>query len=206
MVDIHAYIQQLYQYIHHQEKRISRFEKKLKELTTEVAALKEKPPINVERLEYKFDQLKIEKLDGTLNIGLNPADLSETIEDMDIPANNPHAASMVSEPEFKQELVSRLNHYSGNDIHTVINDTEQQLGMTLEQEYIDFIIDDLQKQIPQRVDHYLNILAGQNLGNITKEELLNEVFQKMKADIDQAVFMFISKLPNKMNGGNTNGT
>ncbi|KQL55015.1 hypothetical protein AN964_16895 [Heyndrickxia shackletonii] len=206
MVDIHAYIQQLYQYIHHQEKKISRFEKMLKELKKEVEALKEKPPINVERLEYKFDQLKIEKLDGTLNIGLNPADLTETIEDMDIPQNNPHNPPIVSDPDFRQELISKLNHYAGNDIHMVINDTEQQLGMTLDQQYQDFIIDDLQKQIPQRVDHYLNILAGQNLGNTSKEDLLNQVYQKMKADIDQAVFMFISKLPNNLNGGNSNGT
>jgi len=206
MVDIHAYIQQLYQYIHKQEKRIAKFEKMLKELKTEVDSLKEKPPINVERLEYKFDQLKIERLDGTLNIGLNPADLNEKIEDMDIPAPKSSSPSMVSEPEFKQELVSRLNHYVGNDIHTVMNDTEQQLGMTLEQQYRDFIMEDLQKQIPQRVDHYLNILAGQNIGNITRDELLKQVFQKMKTDIDQAIFMFISKLPNNMNGGNTNGT
>ncbi|PKR86728.1 spore germination protein GerPC [Heyndrickxia camelliae] len=206
MVDIHAYIQQLYQYIHQQEKRITKFEKMVKELKTEVDSLKEKPPINVERLEYKFDQLKIERLDGTLNIGLNPADLSEKIEDMEIPNNNTNSASMVSEPAFKQELINRLNHYVGNDIHTVISDTEQQLGITLDQQYRDFIMDDLHKQIPQRVDHYLNILAGQNLGNMSKEELLNQVYQKMKTDIDQAIFMFISKLPNNINGGNTNGT
>ncbi|MGV3465597.1 MAG: spore germination protein GerPC [Heyndrickxia sp.] len=206
MVDIHAYIQQLYQYIRHQDKQIAKFEKMLKELKTEVDSLKEKPPISVERLEYKFDQLKIERLDGTLNIGLNPADLSEKIEDMEIPNPKSNPAPIVTEPEFKQELISRLNHYVGNDIHTVIKDTEQQLGMTLEQQYCDFIIDDLQKQIPQRVDHYLNILAGQDLGNMQKDDLLNQVHQKMKTDIDQAIFMFISKLPNNMNGGNTNGT
>ncbi|MBS4172011.1 spore germination protein GerPC [Bacillus sp. FJAT-49736] len=206
MVDIQAYIQQLYQYIQHQEKRISRFEKAMKELKTEVQALKEKPPISVERLEYKFDQLKIERLDGTLNIGLNPSDLSEKIEDMEIPPPNTQGPSIVADPNFKQEIINRLNHYVGNEIHTVINDTEQQLGMNLEQHYHDFIVNDLHKQIPQRVDHYLNILAGQNLGTLSKEDLLDQVYQKMKADIDQAIFLFISKLPNNMNGGNTNGT
>ena len=56
----------------------------INKLSKEIDALKDKPPINVERLEYKFDQLKIEKLDGTLNIGINPADLNN-IEDMEIP-------------------------------------------------------------------------------------------------------------------------
>ena len=38
-------------------------------------------------LEYKFDQLKVETLEGTLNIGLNPSDL-QGIEDFSIPSKN----------------------------------------------------------------------------------------------------------------------
>lgn len=51
----------------------------LQKLSADVAALSErlasaesKPMYNVERLEYHFDQLKVEKLDGTLNIGMTP--------------------------------------------------------------------------------------------------------------------------------------
>jgi spore germination protein PC len=205
MVDMNAYIHQLYQYIQRQDKRISRFERMIEELKSEVQTLKEKPPINVERLEYKFDQLKIERLDGTLNIGLNPSDLSN-IEDMDLPTTNGNPKPIVTDPSFKQELMGKLNHYVGNDVHSIIDDTEEQLGTKLDQHYHDFIVDDLHKQIPQRVDHYLNVLAGQNHGNISNEELLNQVFLRMKADIDQAVFMFVSKLPNNMNGVKTNGT
>ena len=35
-------------------------------------------------MEYKFDQLKVETLEGTLNIGLNPSDL-QAIEDFSVP-------------------------------------------------------------------------------------------------------------------------
>ena len=35
-------------------------------------------------MEYKFDQLKVETLEGTLNIGLNPSDL-QGIEDFSVP-------------------------------------------------------------------------------------------------------------------------
>ncbi len=42
----------------------------------ELQQLKEKPAVHVDRIEYKFDQLKVETLEGTLNIGLNPSDLS----------------------------------------------------------------------------------------------------------------------------------
>ena len=37
-------------------------------------------------MEYKFDQLKVETLEGTLNIGLNPSDL-QGIEDFSVPGN-----------------------------------------------------------------------------------------------------------------------
>lgn len=36
--------------------------------------IKDKPTTNIERIDYQFDQLKIERLEGTLNIGLNPSD------------------------------------------------------------------------------------------------------------------------------------
>jgi len=54
-------------------------QKELRQLCTEVVALRarvqaaeNRPMYNIERLEYQFDQLKVEKLDGTLNIGMSP--------------------------------------------------------------------------------------------------------------------------------------
>ncbi|MCM3238065.1 spore germination protein GerPC [Heyndrickxia oleronia] len=204
MIDYNGHIQKLYQYIQYQQKKLSQFEKMINKLSKEIDALKDKPPINVERLEYKFDQLKIERLDGTLNIGINPADLNN-IEDMEIPTPQMQP-NFITNPAFKQSLLGRLGQYISKDVNSVIHDTEQQLGYRLDTKYRDFIIEDLQKQLPQRVDYFINILAGENHGNVTQEELLNQVFARLKADIDQAVYMFISKLPNNMNGDEQNGT
>lgn len=203
MIDYNGHIQKLYQYIQYQQKKLSQFEKMINKLSKEIDALKDKPPINVERLEYKFDQLKIERLDGTLNIGINPADLNN-IEDMEIPTPQMQP-NFITNPAFKQNLLDRLGQYISKDVNSVIHDTEQQLGYRLDTKYRDFIIEDLQKQLPQRVDYFINILAGENHGNVTQEELLNQVFARLKADIDQAVYMFISKLPNNMNGDEQNG-
>jgi spore germination protein PC len=203
MIYYNGHIQKLYQYIQYQQKKLSQFEKMINKLSKEIDALKDKPPINVERLEYKFDQLKIERLDGTLNIGINPADLNN-IEDMEIPTPQMQP-NFITNPAFKQNLLGRLGQYISKDVNSVIHDTEQQLGYRLDTKYRDFIIEDLQKQLPQRVDYFINILAGENHGNVTQEELLNQVFARLKADIDQAVYMFISKLPNNMNGDEQNG-
>lgn len=204
MIDNSGQIQQLYQYIQYQQKKLSQFEKIIKTLKVDIQALKEKPPINIERMEYKFDQLKIEQLDGTLNIGLNPADLNG-IEDLDVPKPSSHK-SILNNPKFREQLKERLDQYVSKDLNSVIHDTESQLGTRLDPNYVEFIIQDIHKQIPQKVNYYANLLAGQNHGNISEEELLNQAFNKMKADIDQAVFMFVSKLPNNMNGDGSNGT
>jgi spore germination protein PC len=205
-MDFRTQINQLYDYIRYQENKIAKFEKLIENLSSEIQTLKEKPPINVERIEYKFDQLKIERLDGTLNIGLNPSDLGN-IEDLDIPAGQtPSPPPYFTTPAFKSAATSRIRQYINEQLEGLIHDTENQLGMKLTQEYHEFIHHDLVGQIPQRVDHYINILSGQNLSNMTEEQISNQIFDQMKGDIQQAVFMFISKLPKTMNGGKQDGS
>lgn len=68
--DLYSYSKQMQRFLEAQDKRIMKLEHELKRLTDEIAELKNKPPIHVDKIEYKFDQLKVESLDGTLNIGL----------------------------------------------------------------------------------------------------------------------------------------
>jgi spore germination protein PC len=205
-MDFRTQINQLYDYIRYQENKIAKFEKLIENLSSEIQTLKEKPPINVEKIEYKFDQLKIERLDGTLNIGLNPSDLGN-IEDLGIPAAQASSAPpFLTAPAFKSTATSRIHQYINEQLECIIHDTENQLGIKLTHEYHDFIYHDLVGQIPQRVDHYINMLSGQNLSNMTEEQISNQIFEQMKGDIQQAVFMFLSKLPKTMNGGKQDGS
>ncbi|MED1202480.1 spore germination protein GerPC [Heyndrickxia acidicola] len=204
-MDFRTQLNQLYEYIHYQEGKIANFEKLIEKLSNEIQTLKEKPPINVEKIEYKFDQLKIERLDGTLNIGLSPTDLGN-IEDMGLPAAQaPTPPPFFNAPEFKSQAAGRIQQYLNENLKELIQDTENQLNMRLTQDYHDFIYQDLTGQIPQRVDHYIQMLSNQNLSNVTEDQISNQIFDQMKADIQQAVFMFLSKLPKTMNGGNQNG-
>ena len=82
-MDLYVYIQQLYDYMKRQHQEIAQLQTSMAQLSEEIKKLKEKPSITVERLEYKFDQLKVETLEGTLNIGLNPSDLNN-IDDLSV--------------------------------------------------------------------------------------------------------------------------
>ncbi|KHD85905.1 spore germination protein GerPC [Heyndrickxia ginsengihumi] len=203
MVDFLSQLQQLYQYIQVQENKIIQLENIVKKLTAEVETLKSKPPIHVDRIEYAFDQLKIEQLDGTLNIGLNPSDLGN-IEDLAVNKGPTQAKQENQTVAAKKPLTERLLHYIDHDLSTVIKDAERQFKLPLNAEYHDFIKSDLKNQLEQRINYYLNQRDQTSQAN--DEDLINTVFQQIKDDIDHAVYTFIAKLPNNINGGPNNGT
>ncbi len=58
--DYSQFLQWVQLTIQAQENRISSMEQNIQKLLEEVKQLKAKPGINVEKIEYKFDQLKVE--------------------------------------------------------------------------------------------------------------------------------------------------
>jgi len=79
----HPYFQQLNAYIQWQYRKLQELERQIGELRVELETLKRQRTTTVERIEYKFDQLKIERLEGTLHIGISP-DVGKSIEDFTI--------------------------------------------------------------------------------------------------------------------------
>ncbi|MBN3585448.1 spore gernimation protein GerPC, partial [Algoriphagus aestuarii] len=73
-------LQQITQQLERQESLIKQLQKKQRALEKELTEVKEKPVLHIDRIEYQFDQLKIDRLEGTLNIGLNPKDLQDMDE------------------------------------------------------------------------------------------------------------------------------
>ena len=73
--------------MHKQDQKIRSLQQKMISMEQKITELQNRPPVHVEKMEYKFDQLKVETLEGTLNIGLNPTDL-QGIEDFSVPSKN----------------------------------------------------------------------------------------------------------------------
>ncbi|MCD1258694.1 hypothetical protein B5M42_007585 [Paenibacillus athensensis] len=71
------WFQQLYAFLGAQQRRIEQLEKQVGQLQGELAAVQKQKTIQIDRIEYKFDQLKVEKLEGTLSIGINPGALED---------------------------------------------------------------------------------------------------------------------------------
>lgn len=184
-----------------QERRIQHLEKTVHELQKEIKSLKERPPINIERIDYKFDQLKVETLEGTLNIGLNPNDLGN-IEDfavdnekMNVPI---HPKNLMQQA---MEIEDEIFRYLESDLPNVIAEVQRSLQVPEDESYFLFIKEDIKKQLPNRIDYYLKQYNDPSNQNHGQDRSLNEeVINQLKIEIRNGVHAFISHLPEHVKG------
>ncbi|WHY02057.1 spore germination protein GerPC [Neobacillus sp. DY30] len=184
-----------------QENRIAALEKTIQNLQEQLKQLKDKPSIQVEKIEYKFDQLKVETLDGTLNIGLNPSDLAN-IEDFAVQnqsINTPihPKAQMQRSMKIEESIYSYLE----TDLPIVFKETQNQLNVQLDDSYLDFIKQDIMKQLPARIDYHVqNTADNKREGGQSTEESIIEL---LKQEIKKGILIFINHLPENVKGMNT---
>ncbi len=190
--------QQLYQYIEMLNTKIVALEKQVNELSNELTSLKDSPKINVEKIEYKFDQLKVESLDGTLNIGINPNNLKETIDDFVVDQNG-KTKSVKDLTPYRERISSEIQSYIEKELPSLIQDNEMQFQRSLEPSYYEMIQQDLLNQMPQRIDFYL-----ENIPFIEEKhsdgEWERKIISKIKNDIQTALYSFMSQAPENMEG------
>ena len=174
-------------YIYQQDKVLRDLQKKIQTIEETVSDLKKRPSVKVERMEYKFDQLKVETLEGTLNIGLNPSDL-QAIEDFSVPGNNGtiHPKERMS---MFTEIESSINEYLGSNLQSIMGDTSEPL---------EFPVDDtIKKQLSTRIEYYLNQpLRDGSTGEQQKEWII----EQLKKEIQHGILTFLQNLPENMKG------
>ncbi len=193
------YIQQLHDYIQSQNKKIENMRQMLEQLQQDVNDIKEKQIPSVIRNEYKFDLLKVERLEGTLNIGLNPKGNDSGIGDfsinqsMDVPDPTQTGA-----PLFDR-VQNEIYQYLEGDAYLVLEKIETECNYPLDQNYRAFILDDIKKQIDQRIKHYLNELPADELEPEQLDIFVQTIVQKVKRDIDKTCETFVKNLPREVN-------
>ncbi|MFP7295743.1 spore germination protein GerPC [Neobacillus niacini] len=183
-----------------QENRIANLEHSIQKLQDEIRNLKEKPSIRVDKIEYKFDQLKVETLEGTLNIGLNPSDL-QNIEDFAVQnqsVNTPIDPKKQMQRSMKIE--ETIYQYLETDLPGLFKETQSQLNVSLDDSYLEFIKQDILKQLPARIDYHLqNTTSLEREGAHNPEETIIEL---LKQEISKGILIFINHLPENVKGMN----
>lgn len=195
------YIRQLHLFVEAQDKRIKQLEEMVQTLSDDIQGLKSKPSIRVDKIEYKFDQLKVETLEGTLNIGLNPTDL-QGIEDFAVEGkqvvNNPQSPAdrFQSTISIQESIFQNLE----SDVKTIIHQYEQENGVKIDEPYVDFIKDDIKKQLPQRIEYYMNQIPLDQRSSEQPDAYVSRIVDTIKSDIHKGIHVFLKNLPTEMKG------
>ena len=178
-MDFYTYQQYLHQLIQQQQQTIQQLSTKLQSLEAELHHLQKNPTITIEKLEYNFDQLKVETLEGTLNIGISPQDLAKT-DELSIPTPN-------NVIELTKQLHSRVEQFLETELDEIIFNMEKQTNIQLNDEQRRIIYSDIEKQLPSRINQYIQFF--QNDERMDK----NELFETVRNDIIQAVQTYIEQ-------------
>ncbi|REJ08417.1 spore germination protein GerPC [Halobacillus trueperi] len=143
-----SWIQQMMNQMEQQQKMINQLQKKIEELQS----VEHPPRTVIEKIEYKFDQLKIETLEGTLQIGLTPngSDMSD-IGDL---YNNQNQNKQI--PQTDDQALHFLQEYMTSDVPGWMNQYVRDHDIEVSDKHKERMIADIRKQLPQRLEFYRN--------------------------------------------------
>ncbi|PEA53120.1 spore gernimation protein GerPC [Bacillus pseudomycoides] len=195
--DLYTYLQQMQQFIQQQQEKINALETQLAQLTEQIEELKQRPSSSIGKVEYKFDQLKVENLNGTLNIGLNPfTSNGEMIEDFDVATEtlkvNPETQV---NPDFYQDIIQEMHRYLEEEAYSRILHFEQEERTPLDDMYRQMMIDDIKQQMEHRLPYYLSQVQPHPEITSNPQYMKDVIIQAMKQDIDKAFLSFIQHIP-----------
>jgi len=191
--DFYQYTIEMKAYLEKMEKRVTDLELELASFKNQLKQRELQQPVTIEKIEYKFDQLKIERLDGTLNIGINPSELQElsdfTIDQKPFPVPN----NAQERHQMAESITLEITTFIEQHLSDLISENERELGRNFEGQYDAFIKDDLYKQLHERIQFYLDQFPF-NPKQERDQDYKERIIEQMKTDIEQAIRVILQNL------------
>jgi spore germination protein PC len=188
----------LQQTVQSQNEAICKLENNLAQVQGELLELKQQNPVRIDKIEYNFDQLKIERLEGTLNIGLSPNDLNN-IDELAInaePSLDPFNFPM--REDFVRQLTDEILSEFQKDKEEVFTQAERYCNRKADEDMRSFIMEDLARQLPQRIHHYLDQTPPYNRHEHKLPQVREQILEVTKSDIQNAINRFLQVYPESM--------
>lgn len=202
------YFQQVNGYLQYQNQQIQQLNAKLDSLLQELNQMKEtnsqpaQPPVI--RNEYRFDLLKVEKLEGTLNIGINPNGSDSGIDEMSVGQSVDAPAPTIgtgsadqTDPLMYRSIQEHVHDYLRSDAFQTLKSFEARYQYPLDEPYRNFIVNDVKKQIDKRIRYYLSKLKASPSSPEQAASMQQPIIEEVKRDIEKTFEAFIKNLPRK---------
>ncbi|MEK8129796.1 spore germination protein GerPC [Paenibacillus filicis] len=184
-----TYFQQLHSYLKWQTDRIRYLESRLDRMEKELEQVKNQDRIHIDKIEYNFDQLKVETLEGTLNVGMSPAGLGgQSIDDLAVGGKT--ITTNTSRSEAFERIQKQVNSYLDQQLPGELTQLQEQYQLKKEEGLVQKIALDLQGQTGQRIEYYMETVAGPAPRSITPEQervVADDVINDIRAGLDQYV-------------------
>jgi spore germination protein PC len=193
--------QQVYAHLNWQTQRIEKLEQQVSRLQADLDAMKEhiqgQKQIHIDKIEYKFDQLKIERLDGSLSIGVNPGTFDD-IEDFSVNGAAVGAKAMQGTPvsTMQQDISGCIQGYLNYDAKEDLRKAADKLQYPLEESYEELILEDIRGQVESRIEHYIKQYRSAGFKD-NLDSTRENIIQQTKRDIQTAIETYISHLSSK---------
>ncbi|UNK20913.1 spore germination protein GerPC [Paenibacillus sp. N3/727] len=181
------YFQQLLHELKTQSEKLGQMELLLQQLRKDVDGLMNRSHTHIERIENHFDLLKIEKLEGTLNIGVTSSD-GKNLEDIMV---NGQSMEQIQKSPEQSALIRSIEQpvisYLQDEIPELIRDMAGERKIHMDSPYTQMMIEDVRRQIDDRILIYLEKIQTDEEGNMNKDYIRTTIIEYMKRDIETAV-------------------
>ncbi|WP_419873844.1 spore germination protein GerPC [Candidatus Pristimantibacillus sp. PTI5] len=188
-----------------QQEQLDALNAKVLALCEQIKQLEARPTYNIESIEYHFDQLKVEKLDGTLNIGMTAPGMGDesfpgNIEQLSVsqPEVFPSAGPSIPSPSgVYNNIFNEMTRYLDDEAPHKLVSYENELCIPLDPYHRKIIIDDIRKQVPTRIHYYMQKTdQGTDAQKAAADDQATaaSVLAKTRRDADAALLAYMRQL------------
>lgn len=156
------YAQQVFNTLRLQAEKIQQLEKQLRDLQGDVDSIKNNKSASIGPINYHFEQLKIEKLEGTLNIGITPNEGNNLDEAM---INGKSIGEQeVGTTALSDQIRPQILKYVQEEVPSQFSRLEKEKNLSIDEQYIQMVTQDLLNQMDGRINEYVSQLLPQKKG------------------------------------------
>ncbi|WP_027085095.1 spore germination protein GerPC [Cohnella panacarvi] len=180
------------------EQMLQRITAQLQSLQKQLDDVRSKPPLHV---EYHFDQLKVNRLEGTLNVGISPQGMPD-IESLETPGSANWSVQQAPANDDGQDADDPLSRMQ-NDMYRYMDSEgtqaliaiESRYGVSLDDAHRARIVQDVRGQLRERVRYYVTMKPYPDKGtDEEKRRWDDEIKTKTTRDINGAFAAYLQKI------------
>jgi len=177
------YLQQLFNQLSVQSDKLQQLEKLVRQLQSDIDSLKSNNAAAIGPINYHFEQLKIEKLEGTLNIGITPSEGNKLEEVM--VNGQPLEGKEDDRTALSAKIRPAVADYLQREAPERVVQLASEKSLSINEPYTQMVIQDLQNQLDRRIHEYLSQLPA--VQSQSDQEIYDSIVGQIKADIDTAI-------------------